>query len=84
MIVMTTNKSAISFRQWLHKAQVTDDAAGDLIADLRSNLRDEPEEFPHFRTKHGLKRHLLNRDACDNAVQTIPTVWRRYLLETRS
>jgi hypothetical protein len=74
-MVNDANKSAVSFRQWLRKARATEGAAGDLIADLQRDLgecalRGEPEKFPRFRTERGLKRHLLDRRACDSALQS--------------
>ena len=73
-----------SFRQWLHDARITNDAAGDLIKDLRSDLRTDPDEFPRPRTVSGLTRYLAQQGCCDGAIAAAPVVWGRYRQWTKA
>lgn len=63
----------LKFSVWLDLAKVTDDPAGDLIADIRRDPR-----FPrHVSSEQSLKR-ALPITACDGAAKAVPQVWRRY------
>jgi hypothetical protein len=70
--------TSLSMRRWLAVRRVTDDAAGDLIADLKRDMRSNPDEFPRLLTIRTMRAHLLSRDACIGALEAAPTVWRRY------
>src|SRR6266446_5954487 len=61
-------------RRWVAKARITDDPAGDLIADMR---RDPalPGLFPNIQA---MRDHLRRRGACREALAAVPVVWRRY------
>jgi hypothetical protein len=60
--------------QWLRQARITDDPAGDLIADLR---RDHAvKRFPNIATMRGFVRS--RNVVCPQALAAVPIVWRRY------
>lgn len=66
-------------QRWLAAARITDDRAGDLIGDLRLDLRDRPDEFPRlFGNIRGMRAHLARRMASPEALAAVPAVWRRY------
>jgi hypothetical protein len=63
---------------WLSRARATDDPEGDLIADMRSELRrgvDVPALFPNMAS---MRHYLRDRGACPEALAAVPGVWRRY------
>jgi hypothetical protein len=61
-------------RAWLDASRITDNIAGDVIADMRrdSNL---PELFHNYRE---MRAYLRDRGACLEAMEALPEVWRRY------
>ena len=59
---------------WLTAARVTDDPAGDLIADMRRD-KTIPSLFGNIRE---MRSHLRLRGACPEALAAVPVVWRRY------
>ena len=69
---------AQSFQRWLRATRITNDAAGDLIKDLRRDLRDNPKEFPSPHTVLGLARYLAQWDPCPGALVAASVVWGRY------
>ncbi len=63
---------------WLSRARATDDPEGDLIGDMRAELRrgvDLPALFPN---KAAMFDYLRSRGACREALGAVPGVWRRY------
>jgi hypothetical protein len=58
--------------RWLRVARVTDDPAGDLIADMRADRR-LPALFPG-----SMRAYLKSLNACSGALEAVPIVWRRY------
>lgn len=63
---------------WLSRARITDDPEGDLIADMRAELRrgaDIPGLFPNVAA---MRAYLRSRGACPEALAAVPGVWRRY------
>ncbi|HEY5125751.1 MAG TPA: hypothetical protein VIJ35_00360 [Bradyrhizobium sp.] len=63
---------------WLSRAHVTDDPEGDLIADMRSELRrgsDMPALFPNMAS---MREYLRRQGACPEALAAVPGVWQRY------
>ena len=57
---------SVSFRAWLRRAQVTDDAAGDLIADARRDA-----DLPRVKSLSALKQYLGGiRDAQIDAARS--------------
>ena len=59
---------------WLARARITDDPAGDLIGDL---LKDHnlPRQIPSLEA---LQAYLQSRNACHEAIKAGSVVWRRY------
>lgn len=60
---------------WLASARVTDDPAGDLIADMRREQETMPSIFKNIRE---MRAYLVSRRACPDAMEAVPAVWRRY------
>jgi hypothetical protein len=63
---------------FLLRARVTNDPEGDLIADMRDDLRRHgamPRLFPNIEA---LRAYLYSRNACPGALDAAPGVWRRY------
>jgi hypothetical protein len=66
-------------QRWLGAARVTDDPAGDLIADMRRDMLARPDEFPRlFGGVRSMRAHLEKRNASVEAHAAVPVVWRRY------
>ena len=63
---------------WLACARLTDDPEGDLIADMRGELRRGVELPALFANKAELHSYLISRSACQGALNAVPGVWRRY------
>jgi hypothetical protein len=63
----TMSDSETPLRRWLARARVTDDAAGDLIADMRRD-RQLPRVFDSLADM----RHYLEARAA------VPALWRRW------
>jgi hypothetical protein len=62
---------------WLVRARITDDPEGDLIDDMRSELR--RHILPgSFSTENDLRGYLAGRGACREALAAVPGVGRRY------
>lgn len=61
-------------KEWLSVARVTDDPAGDLIADMRL-ARDLP---PIFKNKEAMRGYLRCKGACREAIAAVDDVWPRY------
>lgn len=64
----------VRFKAFLSRARITDGAQGDLIADMK-RARDLPNDFSE---SDQLRRYILDRRACDGAVDAVAGVWRRY------
>jgi hypothetical protein len=62
-------------KQWLAHARITDDPAGDLIADMRREQETMPSLFKNIRE---MRAYLVSRRACPEALEAVSTVWRRY------
>lgn len=63
---------------WLTRARITDDPEGDLIEDMRSDMRlgvPIPRLFANAEEMHC---YLVSRGACSEALACVPRVWRRY------
>jgi hypothetical protein len=71
---ITTTTAPLSFLAWLATATATDDPAGDLISDLRDDGR-KPVNFPSCAA---LRRYLISRHACREALAAAPAAWRRF------
>jgi hypothetical protein len=68
------DKSMTKVQQWLAASQITDNPAGDLIADMRSD-----QQLPDFfRSRSQMENYLMRRGACQAALDVVPEVWRRY------
>jgi hypothetical protein len=69
-----------TFTAWVLHAKITDDPEGDLIKDMRWDLREHPDTFPPmFPDMDSLQGYLRwKRNACQAALDTVPGVWRRY------
>lgn len=63
---------------WLTRAHVTDDPEGDLIADMRAELRRGAEVPALFPNMVSMQDYLRSRGACPEALAAVPGVWRRY------
>jgi hypothetical protein len=64
----------MSFTVWVKSvAQATDNAAGDLVKDMRQDLR-----LPLFETVQHMRRYLKAHNACEGAIGAADTVWRRF------
>jgi hypothetical protein len=61
-------------KTWLAKSRITDDPAGDLMADMRRDAALPPL----FRNIREMRAYLVSRGGCPEALQAIPVVWRRY------
>ena len=60
--------------RWLRHAGITEDPAGDLIADMR-RVADLPALFGNIEE---MRSYLRSRNACREAMAAAPIVWRRY------
>jgi hypothetical protein len=66
---------SVSFRAWLRRAQITDDAAGDLIGDMRRDA-----DLPGVKSLTELQRYLAGRsDGNELVLDAADKVWRRYV-----
>ncbi len=63
---------------WLALARATDDPEGDLIADMRAELRRGADLPAVFSNKAEMLNYLRSRGACREALAAVPGVWRRY------
>jgi hypothetical protein len=63
---------------WLVRARVTDDPEGDLIADMRSELRRSVEVPALFPNMAAMRDYLVGRGASREVLAAVPGVWRRY------
>ena len=61
----------LTFVDWLAKACVTRDIAGDLVGDMRTD-----RELPRFRSLNHLLAYLERHNAC--SLEAAPVAWRRY------
>jgi hypothetical protein len=64
----------MTFNEYIQHARVTDNPAGDFIADARR----DPRLPPNITSKKQLQAHLVCCGACYDALATIPEVWQRY------
>jgi hypothetical protein len=67
-----------TFNEWIMQAKVTDNPVGDFIDDTQMLIRVGRPPPPVITSEEQLKRFLLVRNACPQAMDTIPAVWRRY------
>jgi hypothetical protein len=61
-------------RDFLARARITEDFAGDLITDMR---HDETLP-PSFGSIREMRDYLISCNACPEALEAAPEVWRRY------
>ena len=61
-------------QEFLARAHITGDPAGDLIADMRRDPA-VPALFGNIRE---MRAYLQRRGACPGALEAVPIVWRRY------
>jgi hypothetical protein len=73
-ITRTTTMANVT-KTWLATALITDDPAGDLIADMRREQETMPSLFKNIRD---MRAYLVSRRACPEALAAVPAVWRRY------
>jgi hypothetical protein len=73
---MSKPKSIIA--AWLSCARVTDNPEGDLIADMRAELRRGADMPGSFRNIVEMRGYLRSRGACREVLAAVPGVWRRY------
>jgi hypothetical protein len=59
---------------WLAAAQITDDPAGDVIADMRR----DPDIPALFKNIDAMRDYLRTKGACREALAALPIVWRRH------
>jgi hypothetical protein len=67
-----------TFNDWIKLAKFTDDPAGDFIEDTRSVIRANRYPLPAIDNIEQLRSFLYLRGACIEAIETVPTVWKRY------
>lgn len=67
-----TTLDDLTLEVYLTRAKVTDDPAGDLIADLRR------DQLPRILTRRELMDHILLRGGCFEAVQAARPLWKRF------
>jgi len=75
--ITNTEGSKTPFRDWVMRAKITDDPAGDLIGDIRRDTRLWCRPLD-IHSAAELRAHLRFRSACDGALKAAGTVWRRY------
>jgi hypothetical protein len=63
---------------WLAHARITNDPEGDLVADMRRELRRGADMPPVFHNRQELRSYLHSKGACAEALAVVPGVWRRY------
>ena len=63
----------LRFTDWLAKARVPRNPAGELVGDMRID-----RELPRFRGLHHLLAYLERHNACSGALEAAPIAWRRY------
>jgi hypothetical protein len=59
-------------------ARATDNPEGDLIADMRRELRAGVDMPEVFHSQRELQSYLRGKGACAEALAAVPGVWRRY------
>jgi hypothetical protein len=71
-----------TFNDWVMRARITDNPAGDLIGDIQRDKRrwkragiDQP---PVIKSVGELRSYLHRQGACSAAVETVPAVWKRF------
>jgi YozE SAM-like fold len=61
-------------KNWLAVTRITEDPAGDLIADMRTD-----PNIPHlFSSRDAMRDYVRSKGACRQALAAVPIVWRRY------
>jgi uncharacterized protein YozE (UPF0346 family) len=63
------------FRVWIRQFIEDNNAIGDLSRDIN-----EDSNFPKKNDYNTLLVYLKDRDACDNAIQTLKESWYQYTL----
>lgn len=71
---MQPDRTVTPLSLWLASTSITDDPAGDLIADFRCDLH----RPPHFSSIHEMHDYLIGHNACIGALLAVPEVWQRY------
>ncbi len=65
----------MSFRVWTRQFIDDNNAIGDLARDI-----DDDSNFPKKNDYNTLLNYLKDRNACDNAIQTLKESWYQYNL----
>jgi hypothetical protein len=60
---------------WLERARITDDPAGDLIADMKADRNLPLRNVTSFGA---LRSYLISKNACHEAIKAARIVCRRY------
>jgi hypothetical protein len=62
------------FSDWIGKARISDDAAGDLISDLKR----DPTTPAMFLSMRAMRVFVEGRGGCEGAINAVPIVWSRF------
>jgi uncharacterized protein YozE (UPF0346 family) len=65
----------VSFYYWINVARKTNDPIGDFIGDAR----DDPNFPLNIRSLKALTSYASRHGACQECIDTLPDVWRRYV-----
>jgi hypothetical protein len=68
-----------TWEQWLTCAKVADDPVSDSIIDARKDRK-----MPPIHSHESLRTRLIFAGACNEAIKTIPEIWRRFQRWQRS
>jgi hypothetical protein len=71
------SKEVTEVEQWLDSISITDDPCGDLIADMRSDFKRNPEKFPPMFTSIDSMHSVIPITAWE-AHAVVPAAWARY------
>jgi hypothetical protein len=61
-------------KDWLRRARITNDSAGDLITDMRTDTNIPPL----FASIREMRDYVRGKGARAEAIAAVPIVWRRY------
>lgn len=65
--------------QWLTKTRATNNPTGDIIADMKCDYDENPNNFPEvFHDISEMRAYFHSRGACEAVVDLIPNLWVRY------
>ena len=66
----------ISFYTWLMRRKDDDNQIGDLARDAKD---DKDANAKTFKTKESTELHLLHKNACSEALETLDYAWEEYI-----